>query len=199
MRQFGVAVIQQVQRLHALGFVGQVGRAMRRQDLRLDAGGVHQFQPSLDVGGRIRNRMPRDPGRRRHADARREAIAHEVAECLRNVMRMDIADHRTVPSPGPDRMAVCGRNGDPGTPRPAQELRPDRCAGRHRPRAAPTARCWSSSAPRAAGSPRCCAWWRGSSDPPPAGSCSAGATSRTSIRPSATSPWCSRTTRSIRT
>ena len=35
------------------------------------------------------------PSRCRNSDPRREAIAHEVAECLRNVVRMDVADHGT--------------------------------------------------------------------------------------------------------
>jgi hypothetical protein len=100
-RQFGVAVVQQMQRLHAFGFVGQIGRAMRRQDLRLDAGRIHQLQPPLDVGRRIRHRVFRDAGRVRHADARREAIAHEVAERLRQVMRMDVTDHRFPRGPVP--------------------------------------------------------------------------------------------------
>ena len=56
--------------------------------------------------------------------------------------------------------------------------------------------CWS--APPAAASPRCCAWSRGSRPSPAARSISAAASSTRSSRPSATSRWCSRTTRSIR-
>ena len=63
----------------------------------------------------------------------------------------------------------------------------------------PTASSSSSSAPRAAASPPCCAWWPGWSASPAARSRSATAWSTSSSPRTATSPWCSRTTRSIRT
>jgi hypothetical protein len=57
--------------------------------------------------------------------------------------------------------------------------------------------CWSALP--AAASPRCCAWSRASRPSPAARSISAGASSTRSSRPTATSRWCSRTTRSTRT
>ena len=76
--------------------------------------------------------------------------------------------------------------------------RPTRSSTASAPRS-PTASSSSSSGPRAAASPRCCAWSRGWRKSAPARSPSATAWSTTSSRPSATSRWCSRTTRSIRT
>ena len=65
------------------------------------------------------------------------------------------------------------------------------CAGRRVP-----VRSWARPA---AASPRPCACWPGSSTSPPATSASAASGSTTCRRRTATSPWCSRTTRSIRT
>jgi hypothetical protein len=50
-RQVRIAVVQQMQRVDAFCFVRQVWRAVRREDLCLDAGGLHQLQPPLDVAG----------------------------------------------------------------------------------------------------------------------------------------------------
>src|SRR5437867_4730 len=58
---------------------------------------------------------------------------------------------------------------------------------------------WSSSGPRDAASRRRSGWSRGSRRSPRARSCSATGSSTTSRPRTATSPWCSRTTRSTRT
>jgi len=50
-RQFGIAVVGQVDRPYAIGLVGVVGLAVRRKDLPLYAGGIHQVESALDVGG----------------------------------------------------------------------------------------------------------------------------------------------------
>ena len=69
-----------------------------------------EFEPPLNVFRGIRNRMARDAAFYRHADPGRKAVAHKVAEIFRDVMRMDIADHRAFPSTaGPWRSArPCG-------------------------------------------------------------------------------------------
>src|SRR6185437_10318845 len=61
------------------------------------ARGIHEFQSALDVGGRVGDRIAGDPGLRRNADRGREPVAHEVAEFLRDVMGVDVADHLAVP------------------------------------------------------------------------------------------------------
>ncbi len=129
-RQLGVAVVQQVDRRDALGFVRQVGLAVRREDLPLNPGGVHQREAALDVVGRIGHRVAGDALLVRHADPRRKAVAHERAEFLRNVMRVDVADHGIPPVLARAghccrraSVAVSRQDGHPRTRRAAQELR----------------------------------------------------------------------------
>src|SRR4029077_18334918 len=67
---------------HAICLVRQIGRVVRRQHLLPDPGGVHQFQPALNILGRIRNRMTGDPPFHRDAYPRRKAVAHECEKLL---------------------------------------------------------------------------------------------------------------------
>ena len=61
MRQVGVAVVQHLDRFDALRLVGEVRRMVRRQDLLLDPGLIHQLEPALDVLRGVRERVPRHP------------------------------------------------------------------------------------------------------------------------------------------
>jgi hypothetical protein len=99
MRQLGVAVIEQVDRLHAFRLVRQIGRAMRRQHLAFDPGRVHQFEAADNIGRRVGNRMLGDALLDLHTrpDPRPPAVAHEIAKGLRDIMGVDIADHVVAP------------------------------------------------------------------------------------------------------
>jgi hypothetical protein len=58
-----------------------------------DAGVFHQPETGLDVLLRIRERVPRQTALYRQMRRRGKAVAHELAEILRRVVRMHIADH----------------------------------------------------------------------------------------------------------
>jgi len=67
------------------------------EHLLLDAGRIHQLEPSADVVRKVRNTMAGDAGLDRHSDAREKPVAHEVAEVLRDIMIVDVHDHEAGP------------------------------------------------------------------------------------------------------
>src|SRR6266404_1178717 len=97
VRRIGIAVVQHADGSDTLRLLRQIGRAVRRQDLLLDAGGIHQFEPTNDVSRRVRNRMLRDPGLYPNPDTRGKSVTHQLAEVLWYVMRVDITDHDCLP------------------------------------------------------------------------------------------------------
>ena len=97
VRELGIGVVQHLDRGHAFRLVRQIGRMVRRQDLPADPGLVHQPEAALDVLRRIRERVQRHAALDRQMHRRGKPVAHELAEILRRVVRVHIADHRPLP------------------------------------------------------------------------------------------------------
>ena len=98
VRKVGIAVVEHLDGFDALGLVRQVGRVVRRQHLLLDPGLIHPLETVLDVLRRIRERVQRHPALRRQMSGRGKPVAHQPAEILRRIVRVDIADHQALPS-----------------------------------------------------------------------------------------------------
>src|SRR6516225_8127956 len=98
VRQVSVAVIEHLHRFDALPLVREVRGMVRRQNLLLHPGLIHQPEPALDVLRRIRERVARHSALDRQMNRRGKPVTHELAEILWRIVRMDIADHRAFPS-----------------------------------------------------------------------------------------------------
>jgi hypothetical protein len=89
--------VQHPDRGHTFPLVGKIRRVIWRQDLSSHPRLLHQPEPALDVLRRIRKWVARHSSLDRRMRRRGKPVAHELAEILRRVVRVDIADHQASP------------------------------------------------------------------------------------------------------